>query len=65
MMPEINFMTEKEETFARNFSRFINERNVKGFVSEFSQASSDIDSNVGAKTIFFDLALRIILLIKK
>lgn len=63
--PELNFMTDKEEAFAKNFSRFINERNVKDFIEEFSKASRDVDQNVGGKTIFFDLALRVIILIKK
>ncbi len=63
--PELNFMTEKEESFAKNFARFVNERNVKGFVEEFSKASLDVQQNVGVKTVFFDLSLRVILLIKK
>lgn len=63
--PELNYMTDYEKKFSTNFSPFINERNVEELVAELSLAERHIEQNVNAKTVFFDLVLKIIMLLKK
>ena len=63
---ELCYMTEQEETFARNFARFINEANVLPIYDLANRALRDIGQNANAKIVFFDFALRmIVLLIQK
>ena len=63
---ELNYMTQEEENFARNFARFINEANVIEINDLLALARRDIGQNANAKIVFFDLALQmIVLLIKK
>lgn len=62
--PELNFMTPQELTFASKFAPFINERNIIGFAEELQRAQDDISQNVNAKNIWFNLALRTIMLIR-
>ena len=54
-----------EADFSKNFARFINERNVIRIMDELSDAERDIEGNVSAKMVFFDLALQIIVLLKQ
>ena len=61
--PDICYMTQKEEDFARNFARFIGEGNVIGFYDLASRASRDIGQNANAKIVFFDFALQVIVLL--
>ena len=63
--PELNYMTESEEQFSRNFARFINERNVIPIMEELSDCQTDIEQNVSPKMAFFDLCIKIILLLKQ
>lgn len=63
--PELNYMTDYETKFSTNFSPFINERNVEELVAELSLAERHIEQNVNAKMVFFDLVLKIIMLLKK
>ena len=63
--PELNYMMKLEADFSKNFARFINERNVIRIMEEFSDAERDIEGNVNAKMVFFDLALQIIVLLKQ
>lgn len=63
---ELNYMTQDEENFARNFARFINEANVIEITALMNRAIRDIGQNANAKIVFFDLATHIIVsLIKK
>ncbi len=62
---ELNFMTPRELQFASKFARFINERNVKPFCDEFSRAQRDVSGNVSGKTIFFNLALQTMILLRQ
>jgi len=62
---ELNFMSDQETRFAVHFSRFINERNVVGFMEEFSHAQRDIEQNVYSRTVLFDFALKCIILIRR
>ena len=63
---EMNYMSEEEENFAKNFSRFINEANVIEINNLLALAYRDIGQNDNGKIVFVDLALQmIVLLIKK
>lgn len=62
---ELNYMTDYETKFSTNFSPFINERNVEDLVAEFALAERHIEQNTNAKMVFFDLVLKIIMLLKK
>ena len=61
--PELNFMTRDESDFSVRFARFINERNVIGIMDELSQAQRDIEQNTNSKMVFFDFALKMIVLL--
>ena len=64
--PDIVYMTLREEEFAKNFARFINEANVLPITDLVNLAIRDISQNANAKIVFFDLALKmIVLLIQK
>ena len=63
--PELNFMTPQESDFASKFARFINERNIIRFAEEFAHAQRDVAANVNGKTIFFNLALQTIILLRQ
>ncbi|MBQ0088346.1 MAG: DNA polymerase III subunit delta [Prevotellaceae bacterium] len=62
---ELNFMTDKEAAFAVKFARFINERNIIEFTDTIAVAQRDILQNVNGKIVFFNLALKIAILIRK
>lgn len=62
-LPELNYMSRKEADFAVRFARFINERNVIGISEEISAAQRDIAQNVNARMVFFDFALKLIVLL--
>lgn len=63
--PEMSFETQAEEQFSTRFAPFINERNVIGIMDELSEAQRDIEQNVNARMVFFDFALKIIVLLKQ
>ena len=60
---ELCYMTQKEEDFAKNFARFINEANVLSIYDLASRAIRDISQNANAKIVFFDFALQMIVLL--
>lgn len=61
---QLNSMSADEAQFAVKFAPFINENNVLGIMEELSLAQRDIEQNVNAKIVFFDFALKMIVLIK-
>lgn len=63
--PQLNYMTDYEESFATNFSPFVHERNVEDLIAEFALAERHIEQNVNAKMVFFDLTLKLIMLLKR
>jgi DNA polymerase-3 subunit delta' len=63
--PELNYQTAQEANFSYKFSPFINERNVEDLMTEFALAERQIEQNVNAKMIFFDLVLKVIMLLKR
>ena len=64
--PDLCYMSQREEEFAQNFARFINEANVIPISELVNKAIRDIGQNANAKIVFFDMALQmIVLLIQK
>ena len=63
--PELNYMTQEEENFSKNFARFINEANVIEMSEAIQKATDDIVRNGNAKMVFFCLSLQIIVLIMR
>lgn len=63
-MPDLNYMNSEEAAFAIRFAPFINERNVNGIEELIEEAITHIEQNVNPRMVFFDLAVRMIVLIK-
>ncbi|MCD8296680.1 MAG: DNA polymerase III subunit [Prevotella sp.] len=55
---ELNYMTQDEENFAKNFAPFINEANVVEISRMMNVAIRDIAQNANAKIVFFHLAVQ-------
>lgn len=64
-MPLLNYETQDEAQFSKNFARFINEENVERLLKLFDDAARDIRGNGNAKIILFDIAIKTTILIKK
>ena len=60
----LNYQTLEENGFSVKFARFINEKNVIAIMEEFSDAQRDIEQNVSARMVFFDMSLKMAVLIK-
>ena len=60
---ELCYMTQEEENFAKNFARFVNEKNVIPISDLANLAIRDIGQNANGKIVFFDLALQMIVLL--
>lgn len=63
--PDITYMDLGETSFSNNFAPYVNERNVFGLMDELACAERDISQNVNAKMVFFDLCLKLTVLIKR
>lgn len=63
--PELVYMTSEEENFAKNFAKFINERNVLPMQYRLQRMIRDIGQNANGKIQFFNLALEIIIYIRR
>lgn len=63
--PKLNYMTGEEQAFSKNFSPFVNQRNVQALSDEFALAERHIEQNVNSKIVLFDLMLKVILLLKR
>lgn len=64
-MPQIVYLNSAERDFCARFSPFINERNVESLLRELGSARVDVAANGNAKMVFFDLAVKVILLLKR
>lgn len=60
----LNYLTSKEGQFSSRFFPFINERNVEQLIDELNEAATDIRGNGSGKIVLFDLAIKIIILLK-
>lgn len=63
--PVLNYMTQEEEKFSQHFARFINERNVVEMAEMLQRTHRDIGQNANAKIQFFNLALNMIILLRR
>ena len=63
--PEMSYQTREETQFSQRFAPFINERNVIHIMDELDDAQRDVEQNVNARMVFFDFALKMIILIKQ
>lgn len=61
---DLIYLNSEEYAFSKNFARFINERNVLRLNSAINDAIADIAGNANAKIVLFDLAVKVILLLK-
>ncbi|NOZ46860.1 MAG: DNA polymerase III subunit delta [Chlorobi bacterium] len=64
-LPEIQYMSKTEKDWAAKFSIFINEKNIEQFNKEFNLAHYHIERNANSKIVFFDLVLKVSILLKK
>jgi DNA polymerase-3 subunit delta' len=64
-IPEINYLNRKEAEFSGNFFTYVNERNVTDFMEGLALAERHIEQNVNARMVFFDLSVKIAVLLKK
>ena len=63
MQEELCYMTQEEENFAKNFARFVNEKNILPITDLANLAIRDIGQNANAKIVFYDFALQMIVLL--
>jgi DNA polymerase-3 subunit delta' len=64
-LPEINYLNPEEACFSGNFSPYVNEKNIEELMEEIALAEKHIESNVNSRMVFFDLSMKIAVLIKK
>lgn len=62
--PSLNYLNDVEMQFSSRFSPFINERNVERLIKVVDDARIDIAANANAKLVNFDVAIKVILLLK-
>lgn len=60
---ELVYETSEEAAFSTNFARFVNEKNVIPIMEELSRCQRDIEQNVNPRMVFFDFALKMIVLL--
>lgn len=63
-VPQLTYLTVDEEQFSSRFARFITEVNVERLIGHFQKAIEHISANVNGKMVNFDVAIKVILLIK-
>ena len=64
-IPTINYMNRKEAEFAVKFHPYVYEENILDFIEELALAERHIESNVNPRMVFFDLSMKIAVLLKK
>lgn len=64
-IPSINYMNKAEREFSVKFSPFINERNVENLITVMDNAKKDIGANALGKLVNFDVAIKVILFLRK
>lgn len=62
--PQLVCLNEAEAAFSARFARFITERNAAPLAEAMNSALTDIEGNGNGKIVNFDLAIRVILLLK-
>lgn len=61
---DLTYLNDAERQFSSRFAPFINERNVLKLFDVVNDAKADIAANANAKLVNFDVAIKIILLLK-
>ena len=61
--PALNAMNTQEAQFTDRFAPFVNTWNVTEIARELELAQQHIEQNVNPKMVFFDLALKMIVLL--
>ncbi len=64
-IPSLNYMNKAERDFSVKFSPFINERNVVDLITVMDDAKKDVGANACGKLVNFDVAIKVILFLKK
>ncbi|MCL2650463.1 MAG: DNA polymerase III subunit delta [Candidatus Azobacteroides sp.] len=64
-LPDINYLNKTEAEFAVNFSPYVNERNIISFMDDLALGERHIEQNVNPRMVFFDLSMKIAVLLKK
>lgn len=62
---DVAYLQADEAQFASRFHPFVNYRNVEGLLHELEQAERDIAQNSAPRLVFFDLSLKLIMLLKQ
>lgn len=61
---DIIYLTEEERDFSSKFSAFINKKNAGKIYTEFNKAYRDLQMNAHTKTVFLDLSIRLMKLLR-
>lgn len=64
-VPQITYLSTAESAFSQNFARFITVKNVEKLIAVANDAITDIAANGNGKIINFDVAIKVILLLKQ
>ena len=64
-IPQANYQTTPERTFSARFAPFINDRNVESIMNELQLAQQQIEQNGYIELILFDLAMQLMVNLKK
>lgn len=62
--PELVYLNHAESDFSKKFAPFITENNAEQIVDVMNKAAIDISGNANGKIVNFDLAIKMIILIK-
>lgn len=63
-LPDLVYLNRTEAQFSKNFARFITENNAEKIIDVMNKASIDIAGNANGKIVNFDVAIKMIILIK-
>lgn len=63
--PELCYLNSAESDFSLHFARFICESNVEQLITTFNDARTDIAANANGRIVNLDVAVRVILLIRR
>lgn len=63
--PSLSFMNTAESAFVSRFGRFITVANAPDIITTFEDAATDIAGNANGKLVNFDVAVKMMILLKK
>ena len=62
---QLNYLTPEEENFVAKFAPFINERNIADMAQLFETSRKHIAQNTNSHIVLFDMAMNVILLLRR